>query len=79
MNEPPKPPSWYRRQAAETRDIATLVNGVDRADLLGLAARWETLAKLVVEGEVDSPAPTRGGNVIELAAYRRRRRLGGSR
>jgi hypothetical protein len=73
MDRPSKPPSWYRSQADDARKIADLVDGVDRYDLLGLAARWEELARVVVEGEYE-PRATFAKNVVSLAEYRKRRR-----
>ena len=66
-----KTPAWYRQQAAETRDKATLMGGQYGVLLYRLAEQWDNLAQQVAT--ISHPqSSANGADIIDLDDYRGR-------
>jgi hypothetical protein len=72
MNENVKTPAWYRQQAAETRDKASLMGGPYGVLLHRLAEQWDRLAQQVASMS-RSDTHTNNAEIIDLDAFRDRR------
>ena len=71
MTQNIKPPAWYRQQAAETRDKATLIGGPYGALLMRLSEQWDKLAQQVASMTRDTNVNK--AEVIDLDQYRAQR------
>jgi hypothetical protein len=72
MTDTVKTPAWYRQQAAETRDKASLMGGPYGVMLHRLAEQWDRLAQQVATMS-RSDTNVNSAEIIDLDAYRSRR------
>jgi hypothetical protein len=72
MTQNIKPPAWYRQQAAETRDKATLIGGPYGALLMRLSEQWDKLAQQVASMTTRDTDMNKA-EVIDLDRYRAQR------